>query len=174
MSMLTTPTKHSPHTPSTMKGIVSALSISHERGILAAGTYSRKVALYDHEGCGSAIAIFPTASESGNSQSEPGGVTDVKWSVCGTYIIVSERNQDTVGVWDVRKLYAKVATLKGRDARTAQRLGFELVQDKNGKEAVMAGSKNGCVQKWTLHEDESPNWQMKISEGRNDANIVSL
>ncbi|CAF9917771.1 hypothetical protein IMSHALPRED_003743 [Imshaugia aleurites] len=123
-----------------MKGIVSALGMSSE-GMLAAGTYSRWVGLYDGFGRGGNAGVFPVATE--DEIARGGGITLVVWSACGRYLCVVERASDGVGVWDVRGTGKTLAWLRGRNAGTQQRLGVEVV----GGE-VWAGALDGVVRVW--------------------------
>ena len=127
-----------------MKGIVSALGISSE-GILAAGTLTRHVGLYGDEGGGDAMAVFSVASE--DAELAGGGVTQTVWSPCGRYLYVAERRSDGVLVYDVRVAGRRLGWLKGRRARTHQRLGIEVVPTATGNE-VWAGGTDGVVRGW--------------------------
>lgn len=127
-----------------MKGIVSALGMSCE-GMLAAGTYSRWVGLYDGFGRGGDAGVFPVGAdaEDDDEVGRGGGITQVVWSPCGRYLCVAERASDGVGVWDVRGTRKRLAWLRGRNAKTQQRLGVEVT----GKE-VWAGGSDGVVRVW--------------------------
>ncbi|KAL9138043.1 MAG: hypothetical protein Q9175_000741 [Cornicularia normoerica] len=123
-----------------MKGIVSALGMSSE-GILAAGTYSRWVGLYDGFGRGGNAGVFSVGT--GDEVERGGGITQVIWSLCGRYLCVVERASDGVGVWDIRGTGKRLTWLQGRNARTQQRLGVEIL----GGE-VWAGALDGVVRIW--------------------------
>lgn len=125
-----------------MKGIISALGMSGE-GVLAAGTFSRWVGLYDSHGRGDTIAIFPLSSPSDADSERGQGVTQVIWSACNRYLCIAERGSDGISVCDVRKFDKRLAWLKGRTARTQQRLGVDVL----GSE-VWAGGTDGMVKIW--------------------------
>ena len=140
----TTPSRrHHTATAGDMKGIVSSLAISSD-GILAAGTFSRWVGLYDGYGRGDTVSAFAVAQEREGDESTDGkGVTQVMWSQCGRYLCTVERGSDGVGVWDIRGNGKWLAWLKGRNARTPQRLGVDMI----GGE-VWAGGMDGVVRVW--------------------------
>ncbi|KAF7196675.1 Guanine nucleotide-binding protein negative regulator 1 [Pseudocercospora fuligena] len=124
----------------TRKAFVSAMSISCE-GILALGTTQREVALYDHDGLGSWASTF-SMEGSGN------GVSDVKWSPDGTYLLVSERQSDSVQVFDIRNTQQKVVDLVGRNADTPQPLYMDIIHTASGYE-VWTGGTDGQVRMWS-------------------------
>ena len=123
-----------------MKGIVSALGMSSQ-GMLAAGTYSRWVGLYDGFGRGGNAGVFSVGTA--DEAERGGGITQVLWSACGRYLCVVERASDGVGIWDIRDTGRRLAWLRGRNAKTQQRLGVDVM----GGE-VWAGSLNGLVRVW--------------------------
>ncbi|KAL8738030.1 MAG: hypothetical protein Q9181_001137 [Wetmoreana brouardii] len=125
-----------------IKGIVSALSMSCG-GILAAGTFGRWVGLYDGHGRGNSFSVFEV--DDGTSKMEGGGtgVTQVLWSEDGRYLCAVERCSDGVGVWDIRGTGKKLAWLRGRNARTNQRMGVDVI----GGE-LWAGGVDGMVRVW--------------------------
>lgn len=140
-----------------MKGIVSALGVSCE-GMLAAGTYSRWVGLYDGFGRGGNVGVFAVGAEDEGERG--GGITQVIWSACGRYLYVVERASDGVAVVDVRGVGKRLAWLRGRNARTQQRLGVEVM----GGE-VWAGGLDGVVRVWEgLGRAEGvvdPSWEFR-------------
>ena len=148
-----------------MKGIVSALGTSSQ-GILAAGTFSRWIGLYDEYGRGGTIGVFETRGvESDENESYWGtGITQAIWSDCGRYLCAVERNSDGVGVWDIRGTGRRIAWLKGRNAKTNQRLGV----DKIGTE-IWAGGIDGTVRAWEglgMKEGEiDPEWGFHAHDG---------
>lgn len=140
----TTPSRRY-HTAATggMKGIVSTLAMSSD-GILAAGTFSRWVGLYDGYGRGDTVSAFAVAQQmDGDERTHGKGLTQVMWSQCGRYLCTVERGSDGVGVWDIRGNGKWLAWLKGRNARTPQRLGVDVIG-----EEVWAGGIDGVVRVW--------------------------
>lgn len=161
-----------------IKGIVSALGMSAD-GVLAAGTFTRSVGLYDDHGNGGTVAVFPLQSNSDRKSGEEGvgqgtGITQLLWSECSRYLCVVERGSDGIGVWDIRGAGRRLAWLKGRNARTPQRLGAEVV----GHE-VWAGGTDGCVRVWeglgTGEGIVDPIWQFRAHDGAsNFYSIISF
>ncbi len=140
-----------------MKGIVSCLAISRE-GVLAAGTFTRNVGLYDSRGSGDCIAVFSVSSSTTNSNSTYDndnanndiggtGITQVLWSPCGSYLYVAERQSDGILVYDIRIAGKRLGCLVGRKADTNQRLGVDVVDTGWGNE-IWAGGVDGVVRVW--------------------------
>jgi len=122
-------TTASKRSTSGLKGIVSALSMSCD-GVLAAGTFTRGVALYNNPGFHDA-QVF-SVGDNANRQ-RPGdaaiggaGITSMKWSPCGRYLYVAERQSDGIHVYDIRVHGKKLGVLAGRRARTNQRMAFDV------------------------------------------------
>ncbi|KAI9826059.1 MAG: hypothetical protein M1832_000508 [Thelocarpon impressellum] len=136
-----------------MKGIVSALALSAD-GVLAAGTFTRNVGLYDSEGSGGCVAVFSVAGEStgGKSESAGAGVTQVFWSPCARYLHVVERKSDDVLMYDIRVAGKKVGCRRGRNAGTNQRLGVDVTTTAAGHE-LWAGGVDGVVRAWSCSGD---------------------
>ncbi|KAL8731584.1 MAG: hypothetical protein Q9166_003272 [cf. Caloplaca sp. 2 TL-2023] len=152
-----------------IKGIVSALGISPE-GILAAGSFTRWVGLYDGHGRGGSLGVFELRGDPSSPEEVGGtGVTQVLWSADGRYLCVVERCSGGISVWDVRQTGNRLAWLRGRNARTNQRMGAEVV----GAEA-WAGGTDGIVRVWhSLGEKEGlvdPAWGFNAHDG----NMLSL
>lgn len=164
-NLRTIPSRKYKYTTQTMKGIVSSMDVSPDRGILAAGTFTSSVGLYDHEGQGDVVSIFSLTNESKRETSPYRGVTDVKWSQCGTYLYVSERKDNKITVWDVRKLYGKVATLTEREAYTVQRLGIDVFLGEGGREIVIGGGMDGKIKLWDVHADTNPFTEWPAHDG---------
>ncbi|MCJ1250610.1 hypothetical protein MMC30_007838 [Trapelia coarctata] len=127
-----------------MKGIVSALALSSD-GMLAAGTFARWVGLYGSGGRGDMAGVFEVYKnhEDEDGVGEGAGITKLMWSSCGRYLCVVERGSDGIGVWDVRSTGKRLSWLRGRKAKTMQRLAAEVV----GNE-VWAGGTDGHVRVW--------------------------
>lgn len=126
-----------------MKGIVSTMSMSGG-GLLAAGTFSRWVGLYDGYGRGDTVGVFQIAGENEKEDGTDGnGITQVLWSACDRYLCTIERASDGVAIWDIRGTGKKLAWLRGRKARTQQRLGVDLMGV-----GVWAGGTDGAVRLW--------------------------
>lgn len=124
-----------------LTNIVSALDISRG-GVLAAGTFGRKVGLYDNNGHGEATAVFSLRDDS-DIETHGNGVTEVIWDESGRYLCVAERGSDGVSVWDIRGTGKRLAWLRGRRAKTSQRMGVALMHGE-----VWAGGTDGIVRVW--------------------------
>ena len=167
-----------------MRGIISALAVSND-GVLAAGTFSRWVGLYDGCGLGETVGTFQlgatdtskTNSAGGEAIDEGRGVTELKWSTCGRYLLVAERGSGGMGVWDIRFSGQRLAWLRRREAKTMQRLGVEIVagQEPAGDE-VWAGGTDGSVRVWrSLGMREGvvePDWGFKAHDGKLELRLI--
>ncbi|KAL8807962.1 MAG: hypothetical protein Q9182_000428 [Xanthomendoza sp. 2 TL-2023] len=138
-----------------IKGIVSALDMGSE-GILAAGTFSRWVGLYDAYGRGGSLGVFELPRRaSRNGELGGTGVSQVLWSVDGRYLCVVQRCSNGIGVWDVRGTGKQLAWMRGRNAQTNQRMGVEVL----GNE-LWAGGLDGIVR---AHDDAVPSTTLHFS-----------
>lgn len=117
-----------------MKGIVSALSVSSE-GMLAAGTFSRNVGIFADEGLGDCVTVFSLkdsntsiSSQAHADENTAGtGITSLRWSPCGRYLYIAERQASSIQIYDIRVLGRRLGCLTGRRAKTNQRVGFDVV-----------------------------------------------
>lgn len=148
----TTQSKKAPQTTHSMKGLIMAMAMSTD-GILAAGTNTRMVGLYDHEGSGSCITTFEV-------EGKGGGVTGLHWSNCGMYLYVAERRSEVIRVYDVRKTWSVVGELRGRRGNGNQRIGVEVQPDgtvvgggEDGVVRIWRGVDGEAVGGWRAHED---------------------
>jgi len=138
-----------------MRGIVSCLGLQPEpsgmsagSGMLAAGTWTRWVSLYDAEGVGGTVANWSIASAADDEAKIGGaGVSQVLWSACGRYLFVVERKSQGVLIYDVRVTGKLVAWLEGREADTNQRMAVDVVLGDGGSD-VWAGGSDGKVRVW--------------------------
>lgn len=155
-----------------MRGIVSALSIQPDeggKGIVAAGTWTRWVALYDSAGMGGTVATWSIASAADDHAGIGGsGITQTAWSRCGRYLYVVERKSRGVLVFDVRVTSKLVGWLEGREAMTNQRLGIDVFEGEKGME-VWGGGTDGVVKVWEgvgLSEGAMErSWEWKAHDG---------
>ena len=149
-----------------MKGIVSALAMSSE-GILAAGTFGRWLGFYDSGGRGGTAGVFEVGrlDEDVDGVGDGAGITQLLWSLCGRYLCVVERGSEGIGVWDIRSTGKRVSWLRGREAKTMQRLSVEVV----GSD-VWSGGTDGVVRVWEgLGEHEGltdPAYEFRAHEGK--------
>lgn len=160
------------------KGLISALRISPD-GLLAAGTLGRHIGLFDHSGfgeCSTSFSLDASLDESGKRSGT--GVTHLRWSPCGKYVLVAERQSDVVHVYDVRSTHRRVGWLSGRHADTTQKLGIDVVSTVEGFE-VWGGGTDGCVRMWenagSKEGEQKPDQKIKLHEGtRPGATILIL
>ncbi|SMY27673.1 unnamed protein product [Zymoseptoria tritici ST99CH_1A5] len=127
--------------PLTRKAYVSALATSVD-GVLALGTTEREIALYDHSGMGERTATFNMDPYRGT------GVSFLKWSPCGKYLLVAERRSDEIHVFDIRGTRRQLSTLVGRAGNTNQRLGLDIVHTRGESYELWAGGMDGVVRMW--------------------------
>lgn len=154
-----------------MRGIVSALAIDSSTGVLAAGTYSRHVGLYDSSGQGDCIGVFSVEGTDADSHIGGGGITQVSWSPCGRYLFITERKSDGILLYDIRKTGQLLAWLEGRAAHTNQRLGVDVVgADGGAGQEVWAGGVDGLLRMWknpyTRQGSVPPTFEYKGHDGK--------
>lgn len=144
-----------------MRGTVSALSVQPTsdnngyEGLLAAGTWTRWVGLYDIARSGECAAVWniqeaaesvvhtdppsgvghvsaPTERKSTKGVALPlqgiggAGINQTAWSPCGRYLLINERQSTGMLVYDVRGANRALGFLAGRDARTHQRMSCDI------------------------------------------------
>jgi hypothetical protein len=159
-----------------MRGSVSALAVSPAEGtgLVAAGTWTRWVGLYDLARAGGCAANWCVAAAAGGEG--PGrrgggvggsGILQTIWSPCGRYLVINERRSSGLLVYDVRVTGKALGWLEGRNADTQQRMTCDVfpgADDRGGFE-VWAGAKDGMVKVWEGVGNEegyvraSRNWQ---------------
>jgi telomerase Cajal body protein 1 len=157
-----------------MRGIVSALSMqpseNEDAGMLAAGTWTRWVGLYDMGGMGGTVATWSIAEAADKDAGVGGtGITQTAWSLCGKYLFVVERKSRGVLVYDVRVTGKLVSWLEGREAETSQRLGIDVFEAEKGTE-IWAGGKDGVVRVWEnigmTEGAQERSWEWKAHSGK--------
>ena len=149
------------------KGYISALSVSpptsaSSEGLLAAGARTRYVGIYD---CisGSEVTHFslPGTVDGKKLRNENlahivgDGISSLKWSPCGRYLYVVERQSDVLLIYDVRKFEMALGYCAGRKARTKQKLGFDVwnagaspYDAESVAHEVWAGGTDGKIRVW--------------------------
>ncbi|KAG6366417.1 hypothetical protein INS49_000594 [Diaporthe citri] len=150
-----------------MRGTVSALSMQNDEnyvptGLLAAGTWTRWVGLYDFARGGERVATWSVADAaasaavpdpSPDSPQQPcvpiqrltsggkrrpiagiggAGINQTAWSPDGRYLLVNERQSTGVLIYDVRVTSKVLGVLADRDALTHQRLDLTVYPDSEG------------------------------------------
>lgn len=175
-----------------MKGVVSALGVQPDNNLLAAGTWTRWIGLYDISRSGECIATWSIADAVANAGldiSPPAqrgeryrklaalngtggaGLTQTTWSPCGRYLLLNERQSTGLLVYDVRVTNKLLCFLAGRDARTHQRLECDVFRglDAVGGFEVWAGSQDGTVQVWegvgNSEGSQWPSWEFSAVDG---------
>lgn len=159
-----------------MRGIVSAMAQqpgpekNAEVGMLAAGTWTRWLGLYDVGGMGGTVATWGVHEAADREAGVGGtGVTETGWSACGRYLFVVERRSKGILVYDVRVTGRLVSWLVGRDADTNQRLGVGLFEGEKGTE-VWAGGTDGVVKVWEgvgmMEGAVEKSWEWKAHDGK--------
>ena len=153
-----------------MRGIISALSVQSEDGMLAAGTWTRWVGLYDTAGVGGTVATWSIAEAADDHAGIDGtGITQTLWSPCGRYLYVVERKSRGVLVYDVRVMGKLAAWLEGREADTNKRLGVDVFDGQEGVE-IWAGGTDGVVRVWEgVGKTEGSlerSWEWKAHDGK--------
>ncbi|KAJ5366246.1 hypothetical protein N7541_000187 [Penicillium brevicompactum] len=153
-----------------MKGIVSALAVSPTGdGILAAGTYTRHVGLYNSNGSGESLGTFSIAKTEANREIGGRGITQLSWSPCGRYLYIAERKSDGVLVYDVRVTGQMLGYLRGRKALTNQRMKIDVVAaGPDGSHEVWAGGTDGYMRVWKNPEfsagGQDPDAEFKVHD----------
>lgn len=160
----TTPFKKAKGNARGYKGVVTSLSMSPSQadsntGILAAGTRTRHISLYDLQGNGDQITHFQlpdkvhghTNADTEHVGSITGnGVTMLKWSPCATYLYIAERRSDVILVYDVRNFRHHLGYCAGRKADTNRKMGFDIwnAGGENGNHEIWAGGTDGRIRVW--------------------------
>ncbi|ETS83087.1 hypothetical protein PFICI_04963 [Pestalotiopsis fici W106-1] len=162
-----------------MRGTISTLSAQSldqgSAGLVAAGTWTRWVGLYDFAQAGECVATWGIDSATketatADNRSIGGdGIIQTCWSPCGRYLLVSERKSRGILVYDVRVTGQLLGWLEGRDATTNQRITLDVFpsQDEVGFE-VWSGTTSGSVKVWEgvglVAGAQQPSWEWQASE----------
>jgi hypothetical protein len=149
------------------KGWISALSLSPpstfaQGGLLAAGSRTRYVGIYDATS-GEEVTTFSLPGtidgkklSNANMRHVMGdGASYLKYSPCGTYLYVAERQSDVLLIYDVRNFSLTLGYCAGRKALTKQKLGFDIwnagaspYDIEAMSHEVWAGGTDGMVRVW--------------------------
>jgi len=153
-----------------LRGLVSALDVDRQYNVLAAGTLSRHVGLYDAAGQGECVGVFCVKDTEADLDIAGCGITQVRWSKCGRYLYVVERKSNGVMIYDIRKTGQLLSWITDRRAVTNQRMKVELsVNPETCDEDVWAGGTDGVMRRWQApHLSEGPVKpisQLKVHEG---------
>lgn len=162
-----------------MRGTVSALggqptdAGSGGMGLVAAGTWTRWIGLYDFTQAGQCIATWSIATavrETAATADTPGGIggdgiTQTVWSPCGRYLLICERKSRGALIYDVRVTGKMLGYLTGRDALGNQRVACDVFPgtDENHGFEVWSGTATGMVKVWegvgTVEGPHAPAWE---------------
>ncbi|KAI0101632.1 hypothetical protein GGR51DRAFT_529641 [Nemania sp. FL0031] len=173
-----------------MRGTVSALGAQpmdsgNGASLVAAGTWTRWVGLYDFAQAGECVATWgiaaavrdtaatnPDGMESNGQQGRGGpegiggdGITQTIWSPCGRYLMLCERKTRGALIYDVRVTGKLLGYLTGRDALGNQRVACDVFPgaDEMGGFEVWSGTSSGMVKVWegvgSLEGAHAPTWE---------------
>lgn len=141
-----------------MRGTVAALSSTqpgvHGAGVIAAGTWTRWIGLYDMHRTDRAIANWciaaPDKAHFGVNFGGQ-GIVQTLWSPCGRYLVVNERHSNGLLVYDIRGTSTLLGVLGGRATNSQQKMTCDVFgggDGENTKFEVWAGSQDGSVLVW--------------------------
>jgi hypothetical protein len=161
-----------------MRGTVSTLAAQPDAsgaggwGVVAAGTWTRNLGVYDLARAGECVATWSVAGAAAGEGGGVGGkgVVQTVWSPCGRYLVVNERGATGLLVYDLRGTHRLLACLEGRDGKTNQRLSCDVFagSDSVGGFEVWAGTKDGGVVVWEGVGNQeggvAPSWDWKGHE----------
>lgn len=151
-----------------LKGIISAMAIDPVSHLLAAGAFSRNLALYDSRGQGAevtTISLKNTVNSScrqdndNDGRNDSGtGVTQLHFlssppssaaSSSSPYLLVTERESTGISLFDIRNFGSRLSWLSPRAAHTKQRLAVDVAPNPTtGETEVFAGGTDGYVRVW--------------------------
>ncbi|KAI1143272.1 hypothetical protein F5Y05DRAFT_147901 [Hypoxylon sp. FL0543] len=139
-----------------MRGTISTLAAqppdADHASLVAAGTWTRWVGLYDFVGSGGTCAATWSIALASTEEARIGGdgVIQTIWSPCGRYLLVSERKSTGILVYDVRVTGKLLGWLSGREALGNQRISCDVFpgQEGSGGFEVWSGTSDGTVKVW--------------------------
>ncbi|KAJ3465959.1 hypothetical protein MRS44_006617 [Fusarium solani] len=140
-----------------MKGTVAALAASpvdaNGGSIVAAGTWSRWIGLYDVHRSDKVISNWALPRPDDLDGASGGqGVIQVRWSPCGRYLVINERHASGIVVYDIRGVGQLLCTLKGRNAPTQQKMTLDVFSGDPYAQTpsfeVWTGTHDGGVAVW--------------------------
>ncbi|KAI0833919.1 hypothetical protein F5Y06DRAFT_181299 [Hypoxylon sp. FL0890] len=139
-----------------MRGTISTLAAqppdAYNASLVAAGTWTRWVGLYDFAGSGGTCAATWSIALASTEEAQIGGdgIVQTIWSPCGRYLLVGERKSTGILVYDVRVTGKLLGWLSGREARGNQRISCDVFpgQEGSGGFEVWSGTTDGAVKVW--------------------------
>ena len=138
------------------RGLISAIDISTQTGILAVGSFTRFIGLYANQGfedtrCPYTSFSLPKHTDLGfERQGMVGtGITQVMFSPCGRYLYVVERRAEVIWMYDVAGMVSAmpVAWLGPRPCEGSMKMRFDISGDEGGH-YVWSGGADGKVRMW--------------------------
>ncbi|KAI8961409.1 hypothetical protein F5Y11DRAFT_228951 [Daldinia sp. FL1419] len=154
-----------------MRGTISSLAAqppdANYASLVAAGTWTRWVGLYDFAQAGSCAATWSVASAATTEARIGGdGITQTIWSPCGRYLLLGERKSTGILVYDVRVTGKLLGWLSGREALGNQRISCDVFPGSDGSGEgsfeVWSGTTDGAVKMWegvgTREGTHEPAW----------------
>ncbi|KAF2965247.1 hypothetical protein GQX73_g8328 [Xylaria multiplex] len=170
-----------------MRGTVSALGgqpAVNGASLIAAGTWTRWVGLYDFAQAGECVATWgiatavrETATNDKSNGNESGcqgenrdgiggdGISQTIWSPCGRYLVICERKSRGALIYDVRVTGKLLGYLTGRDALGNQRVACDVFPGtyENSGFEVWSGTSSGIMKVWegvgSLEGPHTPSWE---------------
>lgn len=124
------------------RGILSCLALNPSLPVYAAGCYNRTTGLY----CRSSGQLLCLLA------GQRGGVTQVTFSSCGTFLYTGGRKDPEILCWDLRRPGTLLATL-AREAATNQRTQFTLSPCSG---LLASANTDGSVRVWELARPQAP------------------
>jgi telomerase Cajal body protein 1 len=161
-----------------MKGIVSAMAMSPGGdGVLAAGTFTRNIALYASKGSGELIGAFNIAKTDADRHIGGKGITQLLWSPCGRYLYILERKSLGVLMYDIRVTGQLLGWLHGRMASTNQRMKADIIAtSEHGSHDIWAGGTDGVVRVWRnpfcSTGEKFADWQFQAHDGEPHSSLI--
>lgn len=161
-----------------MRGTVSSLSAqppdANFASLVAAGTWTRWVGLYDFAQAGGSCAATWSIAQAATEEASIGGdgVTQTIWSPCGRYLLIGERKATGILVYDVRVTGKLLGWLAGREALGNQRISCDVFPSQDGGEdrgfEVWSGTTDGTVKIWegvgTREGAHDPAWSWAVAQ----------
>jgi WD40 repeat protein len=127
-----------------MQGFINQIAINPDySGIMACSSISNQIGLYDTRTLDS-YYILHEKPTTGSST----GISHMKFSTCGNYLLSRSRKSKEILVWDIRGT-GQVTTRIPVSSQTQQRLYMDTQDD-----LLVAGDESGQVYLWDFKKNE--------------------